>query len=108
MTTEDGNVHHMTLIRDHEGVEEWYCPICGRRMLMDYGSKFKKVILEAGDEYAIHSGGKGGLQMGHVQAVPVDGSFTQKELQTDDAHLAPWVTWLEEMGFEDLWNNNVQ
>jgi hypothetical protein len=77
-------------------------------MLMDYGPKLRKVILEAGDEYAIHSGGKGGLRMGPVQATPLDGPPAQTEFQTNDAHLAHWAAWLEKMGFEDLWGNDAQ
>jgi hypothetical protein len=99
--------HEMILEKTHSsGVDEWYCPTCGRRLLMDYGPKFKKTVLEAGDEYAVHSGGKGGLRIGSMQALPVDDSSTQEEV--DDTRLAPWEAWLDESGFENLWKSDDQ
>lgn len=60
--------HHMQLEKSYpSGAEEWYCPTCGRRFLMQYPPKYKKIVMEIGDEYAAHSGGKGGLQMGPLQ-----------------------------------------
>jgi hypothetical protein len=60
--------HQMHLEKSHpSGAEEWHCSTCGRRFLMQYPPKYKKIVLEAGDEYAAHSGGKGGLQMGPIQ-----------------------------------------
>jgi len=49
------------------GVELWHCPTCGRQLLLSYPPQYKKLILEPGDESAIHSGGKGGLTMGPLQ-----------------------------------------
>jgi hypothetical protein len=60
--------HQMHLEKTHpSGAEEWYCPACGRRFLMQWPPKYKKIVMAAGDEYAIHSGGKGGLQISSVQ-----------------------------------------
>lgn len=62
----------MTLIQNHEmrletthpsGTEQWYCPTCGRRFLLDWPPHYQRVILDVGDDTAIHSGGKGGLRM---------------------------------------------
>ena len=59
--------HQMQLEKTHaSGAEEWSCPTCGRRFLMQYPPNYKRIVLEVGDEYAMHSGGKGGLQMGPV------------------------------------------
>ncbi|UCC63048.1 MAG: hypothetical protein JSV36_20275 [Anaerolineae bacterium] len=56
--------HEMRLEKIHaSGAEEWFCPTCGRRFLMNWPPAYKKIVLEAGDEYAMHSGGKGGLRM---------------------------------------------
>jgi hypothetical protein len=99
--------HEMILERTHpSGVDEWYCPTCGRRLLMDYGPKFKKTVLEAGDEHVVHSGGKGGLYIGSMQARPVDDSAAREEVE--DTRLAPWEAWLDESGFENLWKNDDQ
>ncbi len=60
--------HEMALEATHpSGAEEWYCLTCGRRVLMQWPPNYKKIVLEAGDDYAIHAGGKGGLQMGALQ-----------------------------------------
>ena len=49
------------------GTELWYCPTCGRQFLLDWPPAYQRIILEAGDEYAIHKGGKGGLSMGPLE-----------------------------------------
>ena len=71
--------HVMQPVATHPtGTEEWYCPTCGRRFLIQWTPNYEKVILEAGDEYAIHTGGKGGLQMQSPQVDP-QGSAEQEE-----------------------------
>lgn len=52
------------------GAEEWVCPTCGRRMLLRWPPHYEKLILEHGDEAAIHVGGKGGLRVGEVAVDP--------------------------------------
>jgi hypothetical protein len=52
------------------GAEEWVCPTCGRRMLLRCPPHYEKLILEHGDEAAIHIGGKGGLPFGQVAVAP--------------------------------------
>jgi hypothetical protein len=58
ITMADTRPHEMFLIRIHtSGAEEWHCPTCGRRFLMHWPPAYKKIVLEAGDEYAAHIGG---------------------------------------------------
>ena len=38
------------------GAEEWLCPECGRRFIAQWEPKFRRVILEHGDEVTIHTG----------------------------------------------------
>jgi len=52
------------------GAEEWVCPTCGRRMLLRWPPHYEKLVLDHGDEAAIHVGGKGGLQVGQVAVAP--------------------------------------
>ena len=60
--------HEMILEKTHpSGAEEWNCPTCGRRFLLNMPPEYRKIILNAGDEFAIHSGSKGGLRMGSIQ-----------------------------------------
>jgi hypothetical protein len=56
------------------GAEEWVCPTCGRRMLLRWPPHYEKLILEHGDEAAIHVGGKGGLRVGQVAVGPAPAS----------------------------------
>jgi hypothetical protein len=57
----------MRLEKTHaSGAEEWYCPTCGRRFLMQWPPSYQKIILEPGDEYAMHSGSKGGMRIGSL------------------------------------------
>ena len=59
--------HEMRLVKTHSsGAEEWFCPTCERRFLMQWPPKYKKIVLQAGDEYAMHNGAKGGLQIGSL------------------------------------------
>lgn len=101
--------HEMILGITHpSGAEEWHCPVCGRRLLISWEPNFKKTILEAGDEFSIHSGGKGGLRIGASQVTQVNSSSVEQEPSTlhEDASLAPWEAWMQERGFEDLWGDD--
>lgn len=89
--------HEMILAKTHpSGADEWYCPTCGRRLLMNYGPEFRKTVIEAGDEYAIHSGGKGGVKL-HAPTI-----VSQEELESEkDPRLAVWSDWMDQMHFDD-------
>jgi hypothetical protein len=43
------------------GAEEWFCPRCGRRFIMQWLPTCNRMVLEAGDEQACHSGGHSNL-----------------------------------------------
>jgi hypothetical protein len=61
----------MTRIRTLEdGVEEWSCTRCSRRLLFRRPPAFEKIVLEPGDEWAAHVGTAGGLQVTVVQPGP--------------------------------------
>ena len=64
--------HEMTRTRTLErGAEEWSCTRCSRRLLLRRPPEFEKVVLESGDEGAMHVGGTGGLQADTVEGHPV-------------------------------------
>jgi hypothetical protein len=107
MRTEDGKLHNMILVSEEEGTEEWYCPICGRRLMVNWDSTRGKTVLEIGDEYAIHSGGKDDLQM--ESGMPVDDGVLPEESESfiEDTWLAPWVKWLDGVDFESRWDNDL-
>ncbi len=116
---EDLERHEMQLDRIHpSGAEEWHCPTCGRRFLMRWPPSYSKIVLEPGDELAIHSGGKGGLQMGRAQvsademllgALPADdvtrmeflgdlagdAQADEPDIELSDSLLEPWRRFLD-------------
>jgi hypothetical protein len=52
------------------GAEEWVCPTCGRRMLLRWPPEYEKLVLDHGDDSAIHVGGKGGVRVGGLVIAP--------------------------------------
>jgi len=80
--------HEMQLDIIHpSGAEEWYCPTCGRRFLMQWPPTYKMTVLEVGDQYARHSGGKGGLRIGSVQVAQGDSETDE----ISEGSLRPWI-----------------
>ena len=81
------------------GVEEWVCPECGRRVLMSWPPNYKKIVMEVGDETALHCGGKGGVSM------QVSDISSKEELDIEnDPRLSIWSAWMESTNFNGLWN----
>jgi len=63
----------MTLEKTYPtGAEEWACPTCGRRFVMQWPPAFKRIVLERGDEEAQHGGGKAGVQITSVDVSKQD------------------------------------
>lgn len=114
---QDFHQHEMQLKQTYpSGVEEWFCPTCGRRFLMRWPPQYKKVVLDAGDEYAIHTGGKGGLAMSAPTVGPAepsrdaDAPAVAEEMLDDDTTadlvedadlLGPWLKYFEESDPDD-------
>lgn len=116
--------HQMHLIATHpSGAEEWYCPMCGRRFLLQWPPAYKKIILEPGDEHVVHSGGKGGMEVGAAAVSPqsadllaamrpADALPAADERESADVpltdELRPWVDWLRKSGLDRHWDNSPQ
>jgi hypothetical protein len=97
--------HEMILREsDPSGVEEWYCPTCGRRMTINW-HPWTKTILEPGDDYAAHSAMKGGLRLEALEINVADGSAST---ETEDRYLAPWQRWMEKFSSDHPGDNQVQ
>ncbi len=101
-----GKQHQMVMVQEHEdGMQEWLCPVCGRRFLMRWPLNYKRTILEPGDEEAIHTGGTGGVQMGGAEFGPVEipepeSADEPAELYNmDDPYLAPFQRFIENHQF---------
>jgi len=63
--------HVMNLVNDHEGTEEWQCPVCKRAFLIEW-MPWKKVVVVEGDATAFHQIGKGGQRLSGLE-VTYDG-----------------------------------
>jgi hypothetical protein len=90
------STHGMRFERLHtSGAQEWFCPICGRRLLMQWPPAFEKKVLVAGDQNASHTGGN-------------VGDAPRQSMESDEAialdALRPWLKWVREAGLDDLWN----
>ena len=91
--------HMMQLEKTHEsGAEEWYCPICERRFIVQWPPSYKKIILNPGDEYVSHSGGKGGVMMGspEIEDVPA------VEPEPEPALAQAWLDAIAALDFSSL------
>jgi hypothetical protein len=97
--------HVMDYVRtDASGADEWYCPICGRRFLMQWPPDYKRIILESGDENVRHSGGKGGVTMGSFDVTQNGQASGASSAEPADEHLVPWLQWMDKVDFDSLWN----
>ncbi len=107
--------HKMELVETYSsGAEEWHCPTCGRRLLMQWPPAYKKIVMEPGDEYAIHNASKGGPEFGNVQAAQPESELepepelaAEDSVHVDEARLEPWVRWLETVDFESWWERDA-
>jgi hypothetical protein len=79
-------------------------------LLVIWKPKFMKIVLQAGSEDVAHTGSKGGLHMKPVQVLGEADATTEEGPATliYDARLAPYVVWMEAVGFENLWDRDVQ
>jgi hypothetical protein len=97
---------------DESGAEEWYCPTCGRRFLMQWPPNYKKTVLEPGDEYAIHTGGKGmpSLEMSMMPTASEPGleDLAGEPTLVNVESLQPWIEWMEKVDFDSLWTRPIQ
>jgi hypothetical protein len=95
--------HEMELLATHpNGADEWYCPTCGRRFLMYWPPNYEKIILEVGDEFAVHSGVKGGpgLELQSPQAAPHEGRPEEEPVMSEELRAALEEV-LEDIDFDD-------
>ena len=84
--------HEMQLSATYSsGAEEWYCPTCRRRILLNVPPNGDMIILETGDTQASHSGSRGGLRFASV---------TQEQCAGDDVpveNLGSWMGAIEDL-----------
>ena len=79
------------------GAEEWYCPACGRRILLRLPPTDEMVIVEPGDKYASHWGSLGGVQFGAARVTQQDA----ESAKTSEENLIPWIKALDDLELND-------
>lgn len=81
--------HQLILNRTYaDGSQEWACPACGRRLLLQWPPAHRRIVLEPGDEQATHDGDR---------EQPWPEVVSKKDVATKD------VATLHESGLADLW-----
>ncbi|MBO9323193.1 MULTISPECIES: hypothetical protein [unclassified Roseiflexus] len=100
----DQPLHTLQLRHRHaSGAEEWSCPHCGRRLLINLSPVRRRTILAEGDPTALHVGGGGlrqtmpaPLRMNATPRLPVVHDEPGPIPVTDA--LLPWIRWMEQAG----------
>lgn len=84
----ENSEHHKMMVtkRYENGAEEWACPTCGRRFLLQWGPEHKRIILEPGDEAVAHSGSSGGIRMSAAEIQPEPVAEQERQVPLDDLH----------------------
>jgi hypothetical protein len=102
--------HEMILEQNHpSGVQKWDCPTCGQSLLVTWAPKFMTIIRKAGKKSALHTLGNY-RQNESEELMLLEDNAWQEEAETflDETRLAPWIAWMETVGFENLWNDKVE
>jgi hypothetical protein len=87
--------HEMILEMNHpSGVQGWFCPICGQRILIGASLANGMVIVEPGNQDVRHSGSTGGFNLGPIQAVQ------QEDAQRSEERLRPWMNALKDLDLD--------
>jgi hypothetical protein len=102
--------HEMILEQAHSsGVQKWVCPTCGQSLLVTWAPRFMRVIRNAGNKSALHTfGNYPHSRPRQLTALDDDTWGEEHETFLDEAGLAPWIAWMEAVGFENLWNDKVE
>ena len=96
--------HHEMILEKIQisGVEEWYCPTCGRRFLVQWPPAYKMIILAAGDKDIRHNVSKSNSCIGSRPVTQLEATDL-----TDEFRLLPWIKWMEKVDFDSKWGKNV-
>ena len=88
--------HEMRLEKTHpSGAQEWVCPICARRFIVQWQPQPNIVDLEAGDQHVSHIGSTGDLRLRLPRISQVEEPVLSDELR------AALEEALEDVDFDD-------
>ncbi len=85
------------------GAEEWYCPICGRRFILQWKPIYNTIVLQTGDEYASHSGLTPDSSVGASRPEPA-----QASQPVEEQNLSVWADWLETVDRDAWWAKDLK
>jgi hypothetical protein len=89
--------HEMILELTHvSGMQGWYCPTCGRRILLQVPPNEQMLIVEVGNTAVTHSGSSGGLHIGAIELSQQD----NRVCDISDESLRPWIKALEALDLD--------
>jgi hypothetical protein len=95
--------HEMVLERTHiSGLEEWSCPTCGRRFLVQWPPAYKIIILEPGDKDTRHN-----ISMANSRIVPRQVTQLEATVLLEEFRLIPWIKWMEKVDFDSMWGKTA-
>jgi len=95
--------HEMVLEQTHtSGIEEWYCPSCGRRFLVQWPPAYKMIILEPGEKDTRHNVSKVNSPAGVRRATKLEAADL-----IDEFRLIPFLKWMEKVNFDSRWGKNA-
>ncbi|MEW6401947.1 MAG: hypothetical protein AB1649_09115 [Chloroflexota bacterium] len=103
--------HDMFLEKVHpSGVEEWHCATCDKCVLVAWKPTFSIATREADGRYLVHRLSKDGLKVESTEIVSLSQIIQPEGSKTfsEEERLAPWLAWMEETGFEHLWEDEDQ
>ena len=94
------NYHDMVFEKAHlSGMEEWFCPSCGRRFLVQWPPSYKMVVLEPGEKETRHNLSKRNSRMG------AQVTWTGETEPIEEFRLIPWLKWMEQVDFASRWSD---
>jgi hypothetical protein len=95
------NKHHeMVLEKTHiSGVEEWFCPDCGRRFLVQWPPSYKMVVLEQGEKDTRHN-----VSRTNTRIISDAIQQTDEPEPIEEFRLMPWIQWMDKVDFASRWN----
>ena len=95
--------HERILEKNHiSGGEEWYCPACERRFLVQWAPAYRLIILASGDSEVQHNVSKSNVRIGSCSVAQPGATDLIEEFR-----LLPWIKWMQQIDFDSKWGKNV-
>jgi hypothetical protein len=106
-----GDQHQMVVMNTYPtGAQEWFCPTCGRHYILQWPPNYKRIILEEGDNEAVHAGGTVECILGQedIQLAKPESDILENHtgedkpgamIGLDDPYLLPWLRWIGDRDF---------